>query len=843
MRTLKLLLLLLLCTTSYVRSQDVAQLMAEGKSYAEIQQIMRQRIARNITQRTTKQEAKRNARVKKQYLRWEHFWKNSLMPNGDFPNAKVLMSTWKQQQHQANKRTTVTSRWSYFGPKDLPASDVGYYPGMGRVNAIAIHPTNHNLLFAGGAGSGVWKSTDNGKTWVPKTDNLPNVGISDIVFDPNNPNIVYAASGDADGARSPFSIGLFKSTDLGETWSVVGLGTTIDKEFSIRRIAMPKIPANTLLVTTTKGIQKSTDGGANWTKVADVRGFCIFAEPGSNTTFYAGTSDAQIYKSTDTGATWKNISPKSPMLSGRIELGLTANDLNFIVAMGQQGKLAKSTDGGATWSEMNAPQLNSQGGYNMTIAISPKNKNTILLGAMEGWRTKDGGANWEKYLDGYWEKGKPYFYVHSDHHMMRFKPDGSNVVYVANDGGVFYGDMTQATVFTDISKGLFITQYYGIGLLKTDDKVLVGGAQDNDGIYINASGAKGLIPGSDGIDGMIDYSNPDISYVSNQNGTTLRTTDGWKTSVTLDMPGYQTSFSVPMAMHPTKPATIFFAGNTLIKSTNRGDSWSTLYTSEGSLIDEIALAPSDGDIIVISSADGMQRTTDGGKKWTVLGSLGVSGAVTGIAIHPTTPNVMYVSVAGFKAGKKVFKSSDAGKTWINISFDLPNVPLNDIVTITGTNETLYVATDLGVYYNSAGAKNWTFFNTQMPHTKIYELEVHYQSKTLFAATYGRGIWRSPIEIAGVTPTPTGVTAAKLAPRMKAYPTVNNGRFVLDVPELKGNETYELFVFNAIGGVVLHKNMSNPKEKISLNDAVNGIYFVTLRKGNAFETRRIIVARR
>ena len=519
MRTLKYLLLLLLCTTSYAHSQDVSQLMAEGKNYAEIQKIMKQRIARNAAQRTTKQEAKKNARVKKQYQRWEHFWKNSLMPNGDFPNPKVLTEAWQQQQRQARKRTTATAKWEYFGSKDLPVSDVGYYPGMGRVNAVAIHPANQDILFAGGAGSGVWKSTDNGKTWAPKTDNLPNVGISDIVFDPNDPNIIYAASGDADGAKSPFSIGLFKSTDLGETWAVVGLSKTMDKKFSIRRIVMPKSPANTLLVTTTDGIQKSTDAGVTWTKVANVRGFCIFAEPGSETTFYVGTSDSQIYKSTDAGASWKDISPKTPTLSGRVELGFTANDPNFIIAMGQQGKLAKSVDAGATWTEITtAPQFDTQGGYNMTLAVSPKNKNTILMGAMEGWRTIDGGATWEKYLDGYWEKGYPNFYVHSDHHMMRFKPDGSDVVYVANDGGVFYGDMTQPTVFTDISKGLFITQYYGIGLLKTDDKVLVGGTQDNDAVYINSTGAKGLIPASDGVDGMMDYSDPNVSYASKGGG-------------------------------------------------------------------------------------------------------------------------------------------------------------------------------------------------------------------------------------------------------------------------------------------------------------------------------------
>ncbi len=602
---------------------------------------------------------------------------------------------------------------------------------------------------------------------------------------------------------------------------------------------MPSSPANTLLITTSQGIQKSTDGGATFNVVSTVSAFGIWNVPNSNTDFYVGTSDGKIYRSTNTGDTWSEVNLGSATLFSRVELGFTADDENFIIALGQFGNIIKSVDGGSTWTTVTSPpQYDSQGGYNMTVAVSPTDKDRIIIGGVNGWRSADGGTTWENYLNGYWETGQPYFYVHSDHHVMKFIPGGSDTLLVGNDGGVFYGDISADDAFQDITEGLYITQYYGLGSLRTNRNVIIAGAQDNDATYINGNNIIGILPGSDGFDGMIDYADPNIAYASITGGATSKTTDGWQTAEDVNIPGFSSNWEVPMAMHPTNPSTLFYGGNKLMKTTDKATTWSELYSVPGQFntIMELAVAPSDGDNIVFAVSNGeLKRTTDGGQNWTdIIGSLPTTSPISGIAIHSTNPDTIYVSYSGFAVSTKVYKTTDAGATWENISYNLPNIPVNHIAYAAGTNDDVYIATDLGVYVNSAGANTWTFYNTNLPYTQVMELDFHYESNTIFAATYGRGIWRSSL-------LNNSLSTPELDNRVdiKVYPSPNNGVFSIDVKEFSGD--YEVTVFNTVGGVVYHNTSTISSQKISLSDVVDGLYFVSIKIGEELVTKKIVVS--
>ncbi len=837
-----ILISILILGFSQVQSQSVNELMSNDKTYAEICAIMHQKYQDNSFTKSLPNYS----REYKQFKRWEYFWKYRLMPNGDFPAAHMIYDAWQNIRTQKTEIAlkgdgNCEADWEYFGPKNLPTSSTTYYPGLGRINAIAVHPTNHNIIFAGGAGSGIWKTTDKGMNWSPKTDVLPNVGISSIVFDPNNANTIYAATGDADGMREPYSTGILKSTDLGENWTIIGLDQPPSAEFATRRIVMPLSPANTLIVTTSNGIQKSTDGGVTFIPVSNVNGFGIFKA--SNSDYYVGTTDGKIFKSTNTGDTWTEITPSTPNLSERVELGLTANDPNFIIALDAMGVVIKSTDGGTTWTAMTSPpQYDSQGGYNMTVAISPNDKNRIIIGGIDGWRSTDGGTSWEKYLDGYWETGAPYFYVHSDHHSMTFVPGGSDTLMVGHDGGVHYGDITQNTAFTDITEGLFATQYHGIGTLRTDAGVMVGGTQDNDATFINGNNTKGIIPGSDGFDGMVDYSNPNISYAAIVGGFILKTTDGWATENEVIIPEYMANFEVPMVMHPTTPSTIFFGGNKLMKSTDTGATWTSLFTVTDMYdgINELTIAPSNADIIVFSTSHGvLRRTIDGGQNWSNISSgLPITGNVriSGITVHATNPDIIYVSLSGFDATNKVFKSVNAGQSWTNITYNLPNIPVNHIAYAAGTEEDVYLATDLGVYLNSNGESTWTFFNTNLPYTIVMEIDFHYGSNTVFAGTFGRGIWKSNMAN-GVT---TATSEFEEQAGVKIFPSPNNGVFNIQLKNSEANESCEVVIFNAIGGVVYHQRHNGLTQQVDISNVVSGTYFVSIRKNGRLFTQKIII---
>ncbi|UTW62934.1 T9SS type A sorting domain-containing protein [bacterium SCSIO 12741] len=815
--------------------QSVEELMSQGKKFEEISRIMETRFeGRSVIKGTPNY-----SRAYKQFKRWQFFWKHRLTSNGDFASSSLIYTAWEQAEYLARNKTDNAANWSYVGPKKMVTSSVEYYPGLGRINAIAIHPVNHQILLAGGASSGIWKSTDNGKTWTSKTEHLPSIGISDIVFDPNDHNIIYAATGDADGNRAVYSTGIYKSTDGGETWSIVGLPRDLSDKLFIRRLAMPESPANTILATTSSGIQRSTDGGSNWTVVDSKKGgSALVKKPGSSTTFYVGTRGGEILKSTDGGSNWTDISPQGTSLFARVELAVSDLDSNFLFAIDMQGTTLKSNDAGATWTTATRIRnYDSQQGYNMTLAVSPLDTNLILIGGIEGWRSSDGGTSWEKYLDGYWEQGEPYFYVHSDHHDAAFKP-GTNILYDANDGGLFYGDLSKDSSFTDITEGLYTTQYYGIGVLRSDASKIIGGAQDNDGVFMSGNSAIGLIPGSDGFDGLINYSNPDIGLISITGGAIHKTEDAWATSNEVTPNNFGSAWEVPMAMHPTNPAIVFVGGNHLMKSTDNGDNWTSILQLAGnfSSLAEMDIAPSNGDVIVVADSDGeIQRTTNGGQNWTKLSSPAPQNhRISGISIHGTNPDIFYVSISGFSAGEKVYRTTDGGQTFSNISHDLPNIAVHHIAYATGTNDDIYVATDLGVYLNTNGSSNWVPFQANLPYTQVYELEINYASQTLFAATYGRGVWKSPLEnhsTLGLDHTDQGDNG------FQVYPTVNQGSFHIKQDQ---ESEFEVVVYNLIGGVLHHSTLRGMENQVNLGNPPSGIYLVGLKQGGKITTHRLVI---
>lgn len=832
----RILTALLVAFSMTTFGQSAQMLQAEGKTFEEICDYMNLKF-----QNKSYMKGKPNfSRAYMQFKRWEFFWKRSLLPDGGFPTSGVLNQGYLEALDMESYRSVNASNWTYFGPKVLPQSSVPYYPGFGRVNAIAIHPSNHNILIAGAAGSGIWKSTDKGANWSPRTDMLPNVGISDIVYDPNNVNVLYAITGDADGGRNPYSTGMLKSVDGGDNWTIVGLNHNYDDEYVLRRMIVLNSPANTIVATANDGIHKSVDGGVNWTKVSNEHGYCIVKI--NDQIFYSGTSTGKILKTTNSGNTWVDVTPGNPSFSGRIELGITPNDANFIFALDASGQMAKSNDGGQSWSSVSGPSsFDSQGGYNMTVAVSPGDKNKILIGGIDGWRSLNGGGTWEKYLDGYWVSGNPYFYVHSDHHVMKFVSGGSDTLFIGNDGGVYYGDFTKNTAFVDVTGNMYITQYYGLGGLKTDDKVMVAGAQDNDGVYINGNTVKGLLAGSDGYDGLIDYSNPNISYITTTGASNVeKTTDGWQTTSSITVgAGFYANWDVIVAMHPTNPSTIFFGGNKLVKSTDQGVNWSALYSANGSDLSAFAIAPSNPSVMYLATSTGdLEKTSDNGQNWSKLTNLPISGntIITSLAVNGTKPDVVYATLSGFDSSKKVFRSTDGGTTWTNITYNLPNVPTSHIVYATGTNDDLYLATDLGVYFNTNGGNSWTEFRTNLPYTQVKELEIHYASNSVFAATYGRGIWKSPLEN---NTSPTSVRNIELKENSKVFPTLNQGVFTIEMNEKEPLIDYEVIIYNAIGGVVKLQSITDYKTIIDISEFADGNYFVSIKKGQDYFTHQIV----
>ncbi|OSY88569.1 hypothetical protein WH52_07435 [Tenacibaculum holothuriorum] len=777
----------------------------------------------------------RNSRKKiKQFERWANFWKDRIKPDGSFVSAAHNYNEWiKENQRHSNLRRSRSNSWTLVGPVKLPKSSVSFYPGMGRINTVAFNGTDTQTMYVGTPGGGIWKTTDGGKNWSAKGDNFPNMGVSDIVINPTNTNILYLATGDWDGGQNR-SLGVLKSIDAGETWKTTGLTFTLGQNNKISKLLIDPNNPNTIFATTLNSIKRSTDGGNSWSDVFTENNATfndIEYKIGSNTIIYATSNAGKFYISTNNGSSWSVASTPS---NDRIDFALTAKDPNLILTVDNGGVVRKSTNQGNSWTTISTiSSYASQGGYNITIAVSPLDTNLILVGGMEGWRSKNGGTTWEKYLDGYWEAGSPYFYVHSDHHDMMFIP-GTNIAFSTNDGGIFKGDASKDTKWEDLSEGIAITQYYNVSGTPKDAGKLIMGAQDNDiAIYDGSNGFKGENPGSDGVEGLWDYSNSNIAWTCSQNGGMNRTLDGFATAAQrVDTPG-GAPFVWELEIHPTNPQTIFGGFSDIYKSTNRGDTWTNLNSGVGS-IEFISISPSNPNVIYVSGQLGVKKTINGGSSWTNV-NLPQGGNVKSIEVHPTKPEEVYIAYSGYSTGK-VYKSDNGGTNWTNITGSLPNIPTHKIIYKTGSSDgELFLATDLGVYYRTNSKNDWVRLGKGLPNVIVHDLEIHYGTEKLRAATYGRGVWETSIEASAL-----GTEDNKLPnSAVNLYPNpTNNKQFTIKLNNLSG--TSNVTIYNIIGGVVKNFKLANSSKQVDLNDFSRGLYLVNIKNNGKTITKKLIV---
>jgi hypothetical protein len=706
----------------------------------------------------------------KQFKRWEAYMAPRVYPSGDLTlpsKSYEKFMEWEATHPSSPQTRAAAGTWTALGPIGAPSGG-----GAGRLNFVRFDPSNSNVIFVGAPDGGLWKSTNGGVSWSTNTDQLTVIGCSDIAINPSNTSIMYLATGDGDGADS-YSIGVLKSIDGGATWNTTGLTWTASQGRLIRRLIIDPSNPSVLLAATSNGMYRTADAGATWVQVQATIGYYdVEFKPGDPNTIYAvGT---RLYRSTNNGVNWTQITSGVPATSvQRMSLAVTsANSAYVYILAGRstdQGLLGiyRSTDSGLNFTTMKGPTgpnllgWNSNGGdtggqafYDLTIAASPTNANTVIVGGVNIWRSTDGGTNWT--INAHWTgSGAPY--VHSDHHDIQFLPGSGTTYFSACDGGLAR-TTNSGGAWTDISANLNIAQQYRISLSSSTEGLLIAGHQDNGINKLNA-GSWSEIKGGDGMDCFIDRTNNNIMYGAYVYGDYARSTNGGATWTTINtgIPNGSGNADWLSVWHQDPvTATLLYAGgrSALYRSTNSGTNWSALGTPAGTgNIIEFAIAPSNNQIIYAVKQNAISKSTNGGTSWTnVTGTIPTSSAFTNIAVHTSNPNIVWMTISGYNAANKVFKSTDGGSTWTNISTGLPNVPCNTIVFQNGAaNDPVYLGTDIGVYYRDNSAGTWVSFFDGLPRTSVSDLEIYYPTGKIRAATFGRGTWESALLTPGSFP--------------------------------------------------------------------------------------------
>ncbi|OJJ18228.1 hypothetical protein BKI52_25740 [marine bacterium AO1-C] len=777
----------------------------------------------------------------KQYKRWEYFWEKRVSPTGKFPLAGIKNVEWdkylkahpeiKLAKQLRTKSTTGT--WTSLGPNSSP----GGYQGVGRINCIEFHPTNANLFYVGTPAGGLWRTTNGGSSWTNLTDDLPIIGVSSIVIHPTNSNILYIATGDADGSDTP-SVGVMKSTDGGITWSKTGLDWTMQQGRQISVLLMHPTNANTLIAATSEGIYKTTNGGTTWARKATGTYRDLEVKPGTATTWYAtGTQNNgnhQVFLSNNTGESWSQVTNLSG--KNRIAIAVSANNPNLVAAVTSNasnngfGGFYTSTNSGSSFSlKYNSRNLlgwsstgsdsGGQGWYDLTIAVSPTNANVMHVGGVNNWRSTNGGSSWS--INNHWS-GAPVT-VHADKHFLMYHPLQSNTLFECNDGGV-YKTTNGGSSWTDLTNGMAHTQFYKIGVSQSDAGYVVAGAQDN-GTKLRRGSSWTNIGGGDGMECIIDPLDRNIQYYSIYYGRITRIMNGSTSTISNNVPGRpRGAWVTPYVLDPSNRQTIIIGYQDVFRSNNRGNSWTNISNGQTGTdnLNAIAVAPSSSNTIYAASYTKIYRTTNASSWTDITAGLPSGPRITYIAVSSSDPNTLWVTLSGYTSGQKVFKSINGGSSWTNISGTLPNLPINCVLHDSNTsNESLYIGTDVGIFYRNNTLGDWVSFSNGLPNVVVRELEIQHSSGKLRAGTYGRGLWESDLYSGG-----GGSGSAPTANFSASATSVLVGQSVTFTDVSSGSPTSRSWSFT--GGSPATSTAQNPT--VTYNTP--GTYAVSLTVSNA-----------
>ncbi len=734
----------------------------------------------------------------KPYKRWEYHWSHYLLEDGTIAPVKYLWKAWEQKQ-QMSKSIQAISNWTPKGPFSQSSNS-----GQGRVNTIIVDPNSPNTIYAGTPSGGLWKSTNAGVNWTALTDDLPQIGVSGIAIDPNNSNVIYISTGDDDAGDS-YSIGVLKSTDGGSTWNQTGsLGSIVGDDFypTSNEILIDPTNSNKVWVATGSGLYLSTNAGTSWTKKqsGNIKDFKL--KPGDPNTIYT-VSDDRFFISKNGGnfvATATGLPAANTIGRLRVEVTPAAPNNVYILATKTSNNdygflgVYKSINSGSSFSKTNQTSdifKSSQAWYDLAFCVSKTDANTMYVGVLDIWKSTNGGNNFTQIND--WAN-QTASYTHADIHFMRYY---NGVLYAGTDGGI-YKSTNNGTSFSDLTKNMSISQFYKISVAKKNSNKMAGGLQDNGGFSFS-NNIWHNYHGGDGMDAASDPNNENTFYGFLQNGAFLtKTTNGGISSIGIaSAPGQETgnnddggNWVTPLVAN--KGSEIYAGYSQLYKLEN--DSWSQVSNhSFGGDIDVIEIDPSNINNIFISKGLRLYISNDKGATFTTRTSsqTGLSGSfISSIEVHNSNSDIVWISTAGANpqfpssghTGGGVFKSTDGGLTFTNISSGLPSESKFVVRHHQfSSNNSIYVGTALGVYHRNDDANTWEVFSTNLPNVAVTDLEINSYDNTITAATYGRSVWQSPIptitlpakdiDLVKIASPDNSVTCGAITPKLSV---VNNG---------------------------------------------------------------------
>ncbi len=714
----------------------------------------------------------------KAYKRWEWSMRQLINPDGTYPDIQSWINSYYPQttnnsgngnfQQGLSMNTLAPScktrgDWKELGPGFLPYNRTNQPSGVGRVNAIGFHPTDSNTFWIGAPAGGLWKTTNNGKTWITTTDSAPTLGVSAIAASPRNPDTLYIGTGDRD-AGDAAGMGVYMSINGGKTFTARNSGMG---NITVGRILIHPSNTKILLAATNSGIYRSTNSGGTWSLIISGNFKDIAFNPKNPNTVFASINGL-FYRSTNNGISFSQITsglPSSGIARGAI--AVTPADTNYVYFLITNSTAYYgtylSTNGGVTFStRSNTPNVmdystNGSGGggqawYDLDVACDPVNRDIFYVGGINVFKSTDGAATWA--ISAHWIGSSTLPSVHADQHIFEINPITKNL-YIGNDGGIYY-TRNKGAKWIDLSNGIGISQQYKIGKSASNKDLMIAGFQDNGTSYFD-NVAWSTVRGGDGMDCAWDMTDENYSYGAVYYGNITRFYKG-QHDITVANNGLggineTGDWVTPYCLRKGNTNTMFVGykniwRNTAIKSGSM--SWTNITNNgNGNNIRCVENSAAKNDILYYSRYDNRffrSYNATGAASWVDLTSnLPVSGTVSAVACHPTDSNTVFIGLNG-----SIYRSRNRGISWTNLSTGLPINRLNTIALDTSNSKFgIYVGTYTGVYFKDS-TTNFTSFSSGLPiAANVTDLEIFYDKRhkslhRLHAGTYNRGSWRTAL---------------------------------------------------------------------------------------------------
>ncbi len=690
--------------------------------------------------------------------------------------------------------------------KTLKMRNIGPAIMGGRTVDFAVVENNTAIIYAAVGPSGVFKSENSGVTWTPVFDRENSVSVGAVAVSQSHPDIVWVGTGEGTSRNSSgIGDGVYKSEDGGRTWKNMGLKNTQHISQILIHPANPEVVYIGALghlwgANEERGVFKTTDGGKTWQKVLYVNpdtGISDMAmDPSNPRVLYAGAWDhrrkpyhfrsggpgSALYKTTDAGETWHKIHKGLPPGEyGRwgIDICRTKPSIVYTLVECKNSGVFRSDDKGETWKRMSSwqtyDQVNFRPFYYSKITVDPNNDLIVYVYSGSSYVSLDGGKTFERISGG----------THPDHHMMWVDPHNSLHLIDGNDGGIdisYDGAKTWHSVKTNAW-----SEIYQVGYDFRSPYYVYVGLQDNGswGAPVNSLDPMGImnfhwyaIGGGDGFyiqvgpeDYTTVYRNAHMGGISRFDVETGDSQD-IKPVAPLDEPPYRFNWNSPILLSPHDSKVVYFGGNYLFKTTDRGKSWERLgpdlstndpekQKDSGGITPDntgaeihctvftIAESPVKEGLIWVGTDDGLvQLSQDGGKTWTNVTAnikwLPQESWVTRIEASHFSEGTAYATFDRHRMDDNkpyLFKTEDYGKTWKPMHGSLPEVGYLHVVREDPVNQNLlYVGSEFGLFMSFDGGRRWMAYKNSFPTIAVRDIQIHPREMDLLVGTHGRGLW-------------------------------------------------------------------------------------------------------